>query len=60
MENKPIIRHCYNCKWCERGVIVSECSVKYEVIAAPRIEALFCVHYKKRGKTEWIEKKPKK
>ena len=52
MENKPIIRHCRNCKWgCVTYDKSVECSIKYERIlfnSDQRLTALFCRFYKKK------------
>lgn len=51
MEDKPIIKHCYNCKYCiatrEYGLY---CSVKFKSITfkRARIRALFCRFFRKK------------
>jgi hypothetical protein len=59
--SKPIIRHCYNCEYCEdrRAInIYNEiskmgyCNVKYQNITEfelPRLKAIMCRHYKEKG-----------
>lgn len=50
MENKPIIRHCRNCKWCQKYPLCDsiECNVTYKRIWYQRITAIFCKYYKKK------------
>lgn len=48
MNDKPIIRHCRNCKWSKVRSINSYCTVKYDVIILERIKALFCRYYKQK------------
>ena len=52
MNEKPIIRHCRNCKWCTEypDSRIIECQVKYKNIwkQEQRREALFCRHYKQK------------
>lgn len=49
MEDKPIIRHCLNCKYCEVNECNSaECKVFYKYVFFMRIKALFCRFYKKK------------
>lgn len=48
MEDKPIIRHCKNCKYgTENYRCDVYCHVKYKTIENERIAALFCRHFKK-------------
>lgn len=46
--SKPIIRHCYNCKYY-RGEAplfpLYDCDVKYIDVLFPRIRALMCRYY---------------
>ena len=54
MTDKPIIRHCRNCKYGVRRYsdisdFVVECSVKYKSIVYPRLAALLCRYYKEKG-----------
>ena len=49
MEDKPIIRHCKNCRWCRVALYDGHCEVKYKYIDNGRIKALFCKYYKKKG-----------
>ena len=58
MDNKPIIRHCRNCKWSNTqksctGLSIY-CEVRYSEVFDDfqRATALFCRHYKKRVKEE--------
>lgn len=51
--DKPIIRHCRNCKYCEdryRHALdrysYIYCQVKYKNIEFERLSALTCIHYK--------------
>lgn len=49
MEDKPIIRHCRNCKYyCDRAFKLYDCDVKYVDVLLPRLTALFCRFYKKK------------
>ena len=55
MEDKPIIKHCYNCKYCMKGYAYTEygllwCSVKYKSVnlKRARIRALFCRFFRKK------------
>lgn len=48
MSDKPMIRHCYNCKWCIRFAGIERCDVKYEYIHEPRMKARFCRYYKQK------------
>lgn len=46
--NKPMIRHCYNCKYkCEK-FFHEYCLVKYEYINSPRLRALMCRFYEQK------------
>lgn len=48
--NKPIIRHCKNCKWHDKTWLGGECAyctVKYTLILCPRLVALLCRFYRK-------------
>ena len=44
---KPIIRHCYNCRWCSKGGGWANCEVTYNGIyySNKRLKALLCKHY---------------
>ncbi len=48
MSEKPIIRHCRNCKWCKEYLLCDSinCTVTYKTIWHQRIKALFCRFYK--------------
>lgn len=46
MEDKPIIRHCQNCKYCDGF----NCTVKYQIIVMDRLKALLCRYYKAKEK----------
>ena len=48
MQNKPIIRHCYNCKY-HCSAYDYNCDVKYKWIINRRLGALFCRYYKAKG-----------
>lgn len=51
MEDKPIIRHCKNCKWCDKAPISEGyCTVKYKFFDCGRLNALFCKYYKEKDK----------
>ena len=51
MENKPIIRHCKNCKWRDKATLYDGyCTVKYKYIDDGRTKALFCKYYKAKDK----------
>ena len=58
MQNdKPIIRHCVNCKYGKPLVNefgTMECYVRYKFTFFPRLKALFCRYYKAKegGKNE--------
>ena len=46
---KPIIRHCRNCKYSKERVFGDiVCTVRYTNIYEERLCALFCRHYKKK------------
>ena len=49
-DEKPIIRHCKNCRWGETCYGYIDCTVKYKTInnSKQRIRALFCRFYKKK------------
>lgn len=54
MEDKPIIRHCRNCKYYNHAPFQFDCSVRYEDVFCERIRALFCRYYKKKEEPiEW-------
>ena len=52
--DKPIIKHCANCKYSKYSVkkdywgseAYYYCDVRYKNISFPRIKALFCKYYK--------------
>lgn len=46
---KPMIRHCYNCEWCDRYMGGAKCTVKYEPVIHGRAEAIFCRYFKMKG-----------
>ena len=49
--NKPIIRHCYNCKWYRKPILGTEqCIVRYRYYDCQkgRLRALTCRFYKKK------------
>ena len=48
MQNdKPIIRHCRNCKYWQMEGVLFDCPVIYQTaISFPRLKALFCKYYK--------------
>lgn len=53
MSDKPIIRHCKNCKWhIQFAGCDPECTVKYQWCRNPRLKALFCRYYKQKGSEE--------
>lgn len=55
MSDKPIIRHCKNCKYFEESLFGDgECNVKYQYIFSEvqRIKALCCGYYKQKGSEE--------
>lgn len=44
--DKPLIRHCRNCKWCqETGFYGLKCIVRYKNIEYPRLKAILCMYY---------------
>ena len=43
--DKPLIRHCKNCKWCEECWSNIKCHVRYKNIDFPRLKAIFCMYY---------------
>lgn len=52
--NKPMIRHCKNCKYAKDKIIhhildvdehYLECQVLYKHISCPRLKALCCKYY---------------
>ena len=49
--DKPIIRHCANCKYSAKkkywgDEVYYYCNVRYKDISFPRIKALCCKYYK--------------
>lgn len=52
MSDKPIIRHCRNCKYAElykiSGAIVCDVKYKYYSKNSQRMRAIFCRHYKQK------------
>lgn len=48
MDDKPIIRHCFNCRYCIRSVGLNKCDVYYDYIHSPRSKAIFCKYYKQK------------
>lgn len=61
MENKPIIRHCRNCKYAAlKPLDVICCCVRYEYYerGEQRKTAIFCRHYKRMPPTpEFLNKR---
>jgi hypothetical protein len=52
MQNdKPIIRHCENCKW-RCYAYGYNCEVTYKWIVNKRLSALFCRYFKAKGGVE--------
>lgn len=50
---KPIIRHCKNCEWhIQYAGCRPECTVKYQWCWKPRLKALLCRYFKKKGSEE--------
>ena len=53
MNDKPIIRHCQNCKWCTDAAFYDGyCNVKYKYIQNARKSALLCRYFKPKGSEE--------
>lgn len=53
MNDKPIIRHCKNCKWCGDAAFYNGyCDVKYKYIKNGRKSALLCRYFKPKGSEE--------
>ena len=52
MSDKPMIRHCKNCKWLTS---MDFCAVKYKykLDEFQRISALLCKYYKERKLEKW-------
>ena len=50
MSEKPIIRHCRNCKYQRESLCDGYCEVKYRFIEYGRSKALFCRFYKEKEK----------
>lgn len=57
--NKPIIRHCYNCKWYYRNMKTgdrynnNDCQVTYRnIITKKKLTALLCRYYCKPERTD--------
>lgn len=54
MKNKPIIRHCINCKWAKNFgteiLPIIFCTVKHKFNYFTRAGALLCPFYKKKDK----------
>ena len=52
MQNKPVIRHCYNCQYANRHDMTNglTCGVKYKWILSGerRIKAMLCKYYRPR------------
>lgn len=49
--NKPMIRHCYNCKWYRKPSLGTEkCAVRYRYYdyQKARLRALTCMFYKQK------------
>lgn len=46
---KPVITHCYNCRYSEKLFTEYKCTVKYKLTTMPRIRALLCKYYKRKG-----------
>ena len=46
--NKPMIRHCYNCKYYSSYILNYNCTVKYIDISSPRLRAMTCRFYKQK------------
>lgn len=52
MQNKPIIRHCKNCEYCDNfggEYGGSGCLITYKFNFSQRLKALFCRYYKAKG-----------
>ena len=50
MNDKPIIRHCKNCKYSESATLFDAyCNVKYDYVDNGRIGAIFCPYYKAKN-----------
>ena len=44
--DKPLIRHCRNCKWCDDyWGNINKCWVRYTNIIYPRLRAIFCMYF---------------
>lgn len=52
INDKPMIRHCMNCKYRQQRYYSGYCDVKYQSIEFPRLEALLCRHYKQKEGAE--------
>ena len=56
MDDKPIIRHCRNCKYFDHYTFTDGgvCKVKYQYALAEvqRIKAIFCKYYKVKEEAE--------
>ncbi|MBP1546312.1 MAG: hypothetical protein J6A37_06910 [Oscillospiraceae bacterium] len=60
MTEKPIIRHCRNCRYNRKrnlssafeALIPSFCEVRYINVEYPRIRALTCRHYEPKNSKE--------
>lgn len=48
-EEKPMIRHCKNCKWNQvlfgKTISLCYCKVKFRNVNRPRIMALICSYF---------------
>lgn len=50
-QNKPLIRHCWNCEWGKPCCAVdgAYCNVRYKYILTPRLMTWFCRFFKMKG-----------
>lgn len=48
MCDKPIIRHCKNCKYYQDDIHNYECTIRYVFIYNYKLRALFCKYYKEK------------
>jgi hypothetical protein len=46
--DKPMIRHCANCKFYKDNIHGYECTVKYQYVYHYRLKALFCRFFIRR------------
>lgn len=56
--NKPMIRHCYNCEWCDRWAGIDQCDVLYEYIHDGKKKAKRCKYFTMKSAPNKINNEP--